>query len=170
MKVIDVVAKLRASPKFKSWQAKNKDAKLVHIFLLLEPDRPIMYDIGFYDYKKELMTSFVVDEEAHSIEQSETKDIFKQEEDGIKPLDEARIKVCFTDACKACRELQQTKYKQHNPMKEVVILQHLPIGQVWNITYITTTMQTLNMKIDAETGKVVEEKLHQIFGFDKPEK
>jgi len=167
MKVLDVVTKLRESPKFKAWQSKNKQAKLVHIFLMLEPNQPVMYDIGFYDAKKELMTSFVLDEEAKSIETSESKDVFKQEDDIIKPLEEAKIKVCFTEACKTCRELQQSKYKQHTPMKEIVILQNLPIGQVWNITYITSTMQTLNMKVDAETGKILEEKLHQIFGFDK---
>jgi hypothetical protein len=167
MKVLDVVTKLRESPKFKSWQAKNKASKLVHIFLMLEPNQPVMYDVGFYDEKKQLMTSFVLDEEAKSIETSESKDIFKQEEEKIKPLEEKKIKICFTEACKTCRELQQGKYKQHKPMKEVVILQNLACGQVWNITYITSTMQTLNMKIDAETGKIVEEKLHQIFGFDK---
>jgi hypothetical protein len=167
MKVLEVVTKLRESPKFKSWQSKNKQAKLVHIFLMLEPNQPVMYDVGFYDEKKELMTSFVLDEEAKSIETSESKDVFKQEDEKIKPIEESRIKVCFTEACTACRELQQSKYEQHKPMKEVVILQNLPIGQVWNITYITNTMQTLNMKIDAETGKIIEEKLHQIFGFDK---
>lgn len=167
MKVNEVISRLRANAKFKAWHAKNKEAKLVHVFILLEPGQQVMYDIGFYDYKKELMTSFVVDEEAKSMETSESKDVFKKEEDMIKPLDEAKLKICFTDACKACRELQQQKYRQHTPLKEVVILQNLACGQVWNITYITKTLQTLNIKIDAETGKVVEEKLHQIFSFDK---
>ena len=51
-------------------------------------------------------------------------------------------------------------------MKEVVILQNLDVGQVWNITYITKSFQTLNIKIDAETGDVLEDKLHQIFSMD----
>jgi hypothetical protein len=167
MKVLEIITKLRANPKFKAWRAKNKDAALVHMFIMLDPTQETKYDVGFYDFKKELMTSFVVDEELKTVELNESQEVFKQPGEKIKPLDEKRIKFCFKDACKRCHELQQEKYKLHTPIKEIVILQNLECGQVWNITYIAKTFKTLNFKIDAETGKVIEDKLHDIFTFDK---
>lgn len=167
MKVLEILKKFKQAKQFKEWHDKNKDAKLVHIFIMLDPGQPIKYDIGFYDFKKKLMTSFTVDEELNEIQSSEDKEVFKKPGQKINPLEEPRLKICFHDACAKCHELQQSKYKQHVPIKEVVILQNLDCGQVWNITYITKTFQTLNMKVDAETGEIVEEKLHQIFSFDK---
>jgi hypothetical protein len=167
MKVLEIISKLRASPKFKEWQAKNKNAALVHMFIMLDPTQQTKYDVGFYDFKKKLMTSFVVDEDVKEIELNESKEVFKQPGEKIKPLEEAKIKVCFSEACKTCHELQQEKYRMHQPIKEIIILQNLDCGQVWNITYIAKTFKTLNFKIDAESGKVIEDKLHDIFAFDK---
>jgi hypothetical protein len=165
----ELIPALRDTEKYKQWHKENPGAKLVHLFLMLDPGQDVKYDIGFYDFDKKLMTSFIVDEKLSGVEISESKEIFTKDQSSIKPLDEGRIKIHFEDACETCRKLQQEKYKQHEPMKEVVILQNLDVGQVWNITYIAKTFQTLNMKVDAETGGIVEEKLHQIFSFDKGE-
>ncbi|MBU2561612.1 MAG: hypothetical protein KKD17_04895 [Nanoarchaeota archaeon] len=167
MKVLEILKRFKQTEQFRQWQAKNKDSKLVHVFIMLDPGQDVKYDIGFYDYKKKLMTSFTVDEELKDIQSREDKEVFKKPGEKINPLDESRLKVCFRDASAKCRELQNNKYKQHAPIKEVIILQNIDCGQVWNITYITKTFQTLNMKVDAETGDIVEEKLHQIFTFDK---
>ncbi|MBN1544986.1 hypothetical protein JW898_06015 [Candidatus Woesearchaeota archaeon] len=167
MKVLDVLKRFKQTTLFKEWHRKNKEAKLVHVFIMLDPGQEVKYDIGFYDYSKKLMTSFTVDEALNDIQSREDKEVFKKPGDKINPLDESRLRICFNEACAKCRQLQNDKYRQHTPIKEVVILQNLDCGQVWNITYITKTFQTLNMKVDAETGDIVEEKLHQIFSFDK---
>ncbi|MBW3022928.1 hypothetical protein KY308_02405, partial [Candidatus Woesearchaeota archaeon] len=57
------------------------------------------------------------------------------------------------------------KYKTHIPIKRIAILQHLPIGQVWNITYVTQSFNTLNIKINAETKEIVSDKLVSIVQF-----
>ncbi|MFC1741414.1 hypothetical protein ACFL3V_02675 [Nanoarchaeota archaeon] len=163
MEVIALVGKLRESAKFKEWHSANSSAKFVHIFLMVEPGKDTLYDIGFFDYEKSLMTSFVVDAGLKSIEVSESKEVFSEDPQKIKPIDESRVKVHFDDAIKTAAELQASKYKAHTPMKEVVILQNLEVGQVWNITYVTNSFQTLNIKVDAENGKVLDDKLHQIF-------
>ncbi|MBI2652931.1 hypothetical protein HYX00_05695, partial [Candidatus Woesearchaeota archaeon] len=41
------------------------------------------------------------------------------------------------------------------------------LGNIWNITYITEAFNTLNMKIDASNGKVLEHNLSSIFSFKK---
>ncbi|MBW2964322.1 hypothetical protein KY363_02585 [Candidatus Woesearchaeota archaeon] len=163
MEVVKLITLLQAKKEFKDWHAKNKDAKLVHIFLMVEPGKETKFDIGFYDYKKQLMTSFVMDRNADGLEKSESKEVFSEDPQKIKPIEENRVKVLFDDAQKTAAALQKEKYRQHKPMKEIVILQNLPVGQVWNITYVTQQLETLNIKVDAESGKVVEDKLHKIF-------
>jgi len=163
MEVVKLVSMLRKRPEFRQWRKSNKDADLVHIFLMVEPGKPIMFDIGFLDKDRKIMTSFLVDKDITSIETSESKEIFSQDPQKIKPLEEGKVKILFDKALETAGKLQKEKYKQHIPMKEIVILQNLDIGQVWNITYITQSFETLNIKVDAETGKVLEDKLHKIF-------
>ena len=45
-------------------------------------------------------------------------------------------------------------------MKKIMILQSLPapLGTVWNVTFVLQTFQTLNIKIDVQTGEVKEHK------------
>ncbi len=161
----ELIPALEETETFREWKEKNPDAKIVHLFLLLDPGKDTKYDIGFYDPKKKLMTSFVADGEMKDIEISESKEIFTKDTASINPLDMSKVKTSFEQAMETCRKLQQEKYAKHEPLKEVVILQKLEQGQVWNITYITKTFQTLNIKVDAETGEVVEDDLHQIFSF-----
>ncbi len=40
-------------------------------------------------------------------------------------------------------------------------------GDIWNITYVTEAFNTLNMKIDAENGRVLEHNLASVFSFRK---
>ena len=161
------IYKLRNHDTFRKWHEKNKGARLVHAFMMLEPGKEAGCDIGFYDFDKKLMTSFLVDNDVKNIQITESKEIFTKDTQQIKPLEEGRIKVRFDKALETASSLQKKKYKMHEPIKEVVILQHLEIGQVWNVTFITRNFQTLNMKIDAETGEILEDRLHEIFSFDK---
>jgi len=167
MKVFEMLTKLRESPKFKQWQGKNKEATLVHVFVSLEKGVLPAYDIGFFDAKKNHMTSFVLDEAAKDIQMNESDEVLCEEGKCILPLDESTVKIDLLDAERISQDLQKEKYKTHLPIKAILILQNLEIGQVWNVTYITKTFQTLNMKIDSSTGKIIEEKLHSIFSFDK---
>lgn len=167
MDVKKVISALQEKKEFKDWHEQNLDAKLVHVFMMIEQGKAVNLDIGFYDFSKELMTSFLVDEAVSSVKITESKEIFTTDTGKIKPLDENKMAVTFDEALKISLELQKNKYKQHVPVKEIVVLQNLEIGQVWNITFITKQFQTLNIKVDSASGKVVEDKLHEIFSFDK---
>jgi len=56
------------------------------------------------------------------------------------------------------------------PVKIIAILQNLEnLGNVWNLTFVIAAFNTLNMKINAENGKIVEHKLSSILSFKKDE-
>lgn len=163
MDIKTLLEKLRKSSVFKKWHSNNKDSVLVHLFVMLEPGAVPNYDVGFYDFKKELMTSFSVDENVSRIELNEAKEIFKEEGQKIEALEESKIKITLDEAIFISLKLQKEKYSPHAPLKQIVILQNIKEGQVWNITFVTKSFKTLNIKVDSETGKVVEDKIHELF-------
>ena len=65
-------------------------------------------------------------------------------------------------------EFQKKNLPRENNVKTIVILQNMAkLGNVWNITYLTDAFNTLNMKIDAATGKVLEHTTASVFSFKK---
>ena len=75
------------------------------------------------------------------------------------------VKLDISDALGKANLLQKEKYSVHNPVKIIVILQTIPEGTVYNITYITQSFKTLNIKVSAITGDIVADKLLSIFDF-----
>ena len=63
-------------------------------------------------------------------------------------------------------DLQKKEYSVHAPAKKIVIIQSLDIGQVWNITFLTKTFKTLNVKIDSQDGSI---SAHGLIDFFKVE-
>ena len=48
------------------------------------------------------------------------------------------------------------------------ILQNLgEFGNIWNITYVTHSFKTLNIKINAENGKILHHSLDSLMDFVK---
>jgi uncharacterized protein YpmB len=55
---------------------------------------------------------------------------------------------------------------QEIPTKKIFILQQKE-SPIWNITYLTQSLNILNMKINAETGQIIEEKIESAMNFQK---
>mgnify|MGYP006434371207 CR=1 FL=1 len=55
---------------------------------------------------------------------------------------------------------------QEIPSKKIFILQQKE-SPIWNITYLTQSLIILNMKINAETGQIMEEKIESAMNFQK---
>jgi hypothetical protein len=55
---------------------------------------------------------------------------------------------------------------QEIPSKKIFILQQKE-SPIWNITYLTQSLNILNMKINAETGQIMEEKIESAMNFQK---
>ena len=162
MELKKIIQDLKDSEQFKAWKEKNPNAKLVHVFTMIDPSLEMNYDIGYYQFEKKIMTSFTISNKG-DVAIREDEEVFKREEDEIHKIDEDKIKIDFGDAIETALALQKEKYKVHEPIKKIVILQNIQQGQVWNITFITKQFSTLNFKIDSENGAVLEDKVHQIF-------
>ena len=79
-----------------------------------------------------------------------------------------KVKLTFDTAIEKANEFQQKNFPKDNCIKTIAILQNIhQFGNIWNITYITESFNTLNMKINAENGNVLEHNLSSVFSFRK---
>jgi len=160
----ETLKKLENSKEFKEWKKDNPDVFLSYGFLIVRENQTDDWKIGYYHKKDDKISSFIVGEKIDIEPESE---VFKKEKTKVNELDLAKVKFDIDKAIEIAKKLQEEKYKNEKSQKSIIILQKLKIGQIWNITYITYNMNTLNIKIDTQTGKILEHKLSSLFEYKK---
>jgi hypothetical protein len=155
--MIKSLKQLQQSAKYKHWKQTHKDHFLSHIFSF----EPGCLQFGYSDKSAERITTFVVKQDSVAV--SGEEEIFKQPETKLLPLRLERVKLSLEKALAKALAFQKSHYKEHEPQNQIVILQSLDIGQVYNITFVTKTLHTLNLKIHAGSGRVIEQKLTSLF-------
>ena len=164
MDVKPALKKLEESKDFKEWHKRNKNTYLSYAFKIPQEMDANDWQIGFYDKKRDKITTFVIDGSDVSIRGGE--EIFKKDDMKVNEIQINKVKLTFDNAIEKANEFQQEKFPKDKSIKTIAILQNISnFGNVWNITYITESFNTLNMKIDAENGKVIEHNLSSVFSF-----
>jgi len=154
--ILDAVDK---SAVHKDWARAHAHCYLTHVFYMIEGETINGFDVGYYDKGTQKMTSFSVDANLSNVNMAGESEVFKEPDKVIKELNLSIVNVEGETALEIASKCQQEKYPQEKPFKKIIILQRLDKNQVWNITYITQTFKTLNIKIDAENGKILDDKL-----------
>ena len=164
MQFKEALKNLESSQEFKEWKKKNTEDYLVHGFATLAgySDEPFNWQIGYYNKKTDKITPFDVGE---NVIIGEPSDAFKKT-DSIEELDIKKVKISLAEAIKKAEHKQKEEYSRQTPMKIFCVIQNYEkYREIWNITLITTTMNTLNIKINPSTGKIVEDKLTALMSF-----
>lgn len=159
------VERLENSNEFKAWRKKHKKDYLSSGFVIVE-QKQSPWKAGYYDKKKNKITSFVIGEK---VEIEPEEEIFQKEKSEIKGLELDKINVEIPEAIVLAGNFQKDKYKGEEPVKIIAILQNIDSGQIWNLIFITQKMNTLNIKIDCDEGKVIEHQLASMMNFIKKE-
>ena len=158
--------KLQGTLDFKKWKQKNKTTYFSYAFKILQEMTSNDWQLGFYDKKKDKITTFIV--KGDDIRISPPEEVFKKEDMNVNEIEISKINLAFDNVISKAIEFQQKNFPKDTSIKTIVILQNISkFGNVWNITYVTEAFNTLNMKIDASNGKVVEHNLSSIFSFRK---
>jgi hypothetical protein len=160
--MLETYKSLEKHKDFKSWKAKHKAWFLSYIF-----SDSVDIQIGFADKEGQRVTSFCLKGKELGI--TEDQEVFKKPESKIHELKLTKVKVTAEQAVDKAEKLQKSKYSEHPVMKRIIILQNIEKGTVYNITFVTKTFHTLNIKIDAATARVKEHKLTSLFDFARKE-
>jgi len=75
------------------------------------------------------------------------------------------VKISLNDAVQTAQALQKQKYPGDMVSKKIMVLQTLNNIPTYNMTLITMTFKMINIRVDAATGNVLEEKMQPIMDF-----
>ncbi len=153
--VHDAVTELTQNKLFKSWKDSHPQCILSHLFSPLDAQyrAKSFWEIAFYDPKKEKIVVFTPNQEGEITLQKED-DIFKRESDVVEELDLKSVALSFEKA----RAIFADKVKELFPKMQVgdgfIVLQTVMGKTLWNFTFITKTLQFINIKINAASGEI----------------
>lgn len=160
------IEKLEKNPEFLEWKKENKNAFLSYAFTVLEENKQSDWQIGYYDKKNDKMTTFMFKNDDIVICPDE--EIFKKENAKIIKLDIKKVNVSLDKALNYADEFQKKKFPKEESLKIIAILQNISgLSNIWNITQITKNFKILNIKINANTGKIIKYNLLSVFDFKR---
>lgn len=162
MDLKELYKKLTESEEFKEWKKKHPKDYLVHFFKFSEEFEGD-WQIGYYSKESDKITGFVIGEQIGVLPE---ENVFKKQ-GAVKKLVLSKVKISEKEAFESLKKIKEEEYQSKVSLKTIVVLQNLSVGQVWNITFITNDFNTLNFKIGAENGKVLNHELTSLVNFTK---
>lgn len=149
----DDVGRIMNSEIFKNL---NKKLYLCSCFSI---DDDWQYD--FYDKKSKKITSFKLDNEIRVVD--EESKVFQKEDVELEKLDLEDIKVDLAEALLKVEKIRKEKTSE-GINKKIIILQCIEVP-LWNISFLTSGFNILNVKINAVDGKIISEKFESLLNF-----
>ena len=153
---------LEKSQEFKEWKKNNPQDHLSYGMFIVE-DKEREWKIGYCN-KENQLTSFNIGKKI-TIEPDE--EALQKKKQKILGLDKEKLKLDLAEAVAIANDTQKEEFATETPTKIVAIVQKLDIGQIWNITFLTQSFNTLNFKIDSSNGNVIEKKISPLFQMQK---
>ena len=159
-----LITKVEASEEYKNWRNSNPKPFLSSIFTIPDSD-PEECHLNYFDAEKEEINSFVVGEDIKLITHSEILS------DGVpKELEPEKVSITFDKVLSIANDLMKKKYPNFKPARSMLVLQYIDGKQVWNISFFSALLHTLNIRIDASDGTVLLDKLLSIIHFEDTKK
>jgi uncharacterized membrane protein YkoI len=157
MDVNDTVSRVTDSVLYRQWSRDNPGFYLVHV-LYMSKHPP---QVGFYNKSTDRMYTFNVDDDISINPEAE---VFKNQK-SIAQLKLEKVKIDKARALDIVQEQKKEKYPGEILETEIVILQQIKAGLVYNVTYFTKAFKTLNIKVDAMEGKIISHEIASLVGF-----
>lgn len=153
---------------YRQWKQKNPDSYFVSAFFLGEEFSSGSKDwqFDFYEPDKDKVVSFVYGKDLPIKEE----EVFKKTKDAIPELVLDNIKVDLEKAIDIFENIKKSKHPGEIATKKLFILQVLEGKTIWNITYISSAFNILNIKIDALSDNVLSESFSSVLSFKDKER
>jgi hypothetical protein len=162
MDLHETLAKLTRHTVFKDWHSKNKKYFLAHAFVMLDEANKNTWQIGFYNSEKERMVTFIITD--NTVQHTEDQEVLRTE-GSIQPLKPEEVTHTIENALETARNCLKENYRAEKPIKEFFIIQNAEEHTMFNITFVTQSLKTINIKIDAKTGKIIKHSMQALADF-----
>ncbi len=165
--------RLLDSKEFKEWLEKYPNTYLSDFFCILDKDSSDdnIWQIDYYNPETDNITSFELPADKRkkcTLKEAESK-IFKQDHEKVNELHLEKIDLNDQDSIDRAKEFLKEKHPGETPIKTILILQHSKDFKkpIWNLTFMTTSFNMFNAKIDAGNGDVLEHSLKNAMSLKK---
>jgi hypothetical protein len=162
MKAQEIVDKVERNLEFKEWKKSNSKSYLAHIFHMIDSSNTCSWQVGYYN-PDDTITTFIVESEEIKIVPEEK--VFKKTKKKVKRLDLMEVEIDIDKALEIAENFQKEKCKGNEPAKIILVLQDIAKSNIYNISYITKSINLLNMKIDAKNGNIISYDLTPLMQF-----
>ena len=144
----------------------NEDIFFSYALMTMEKNEASPWQLGFYNKATDKIMTFVVGKDEIAAQKEE--EVFKKPGMEVKPIEMEKAKLKFDEIIKKAEKFKKEEYPKEAISKTIAILQNLQgFGTIWNITFVTDSFKTLNMKINPENGEVMHHNLESLMNFVK---
>ena len=161
--VHDLFKQLSEHDKFTEWRNEHENSFLSHFFCALDEKYQAKgaWEVGFFDPDKDKITVFVTSNLAagNGPEIKQEDEVFKKKQEVVQELNFDEVKITYRQALENFKENLNKTYPNLQLGDGFIVLQKIDDKTLWNFTFITKTLQFVNIKIDTASGEVES---HQI--------
>ena len=166
MELKQAFEKVSKNKEYKDSIKENKSIFFSYALITIESNKTTPWQLGFYNKSTDKITTFVIGKDEIAVQKEE--EVFKKPGMEVKPIEIEKAKSKFSEIIKKADKFRNEKYSKETVSKTIAILQNLgEYGMVWNITFVTDSFKTLNMKINPENGEVLHHALESLMNFVK---
>ncbi|MGV8168700.1 MAG: hypothetical protein ACP5N3_01450 [Candidatus Nanoarchaeia archaeon] len=163
MDIIREYEKLINSEVFKEFKNSSEHFYLVHVYQMKGGQNESSVEFGFYNSKTDKIVVF----ETNPFMKRAEEEVFKEGKT-IHPLHLETVKLSMEEALAVAERTRKEKYPSEIIYQMICILQNID-RQVWNITLISMSFNIINIRIDSESGAIVDTNIHSIMELGKRE-
>ncbi|MBW3021230.1 hypothetical protein KY334_08090 [Candidatus Woesearchaeota archaeon] len=144
-----LIQEVESSDEFKKWKETHKEYFLAHIFNV---DQGTSWQIGYSDGEK--ASTFTL----NPISVEDSDELTKRPEVKVLHLNIDKLTLDYEKAMDLFNNLLKEKHPKEQIFKKIIIIQNIDNKEMYNITGLTHTFKTLNVKIDMN-GNIIEDSL-----------
>lgn len=163
-KLQQVLKLVEDSDVFKNWHKKHANFYLCAFFRNIGNMDNIEWQVHYYWPENDTITVFSVGAEINIVEEDSL--ILKRNDEKVEELKLDNINVDLLRALEIADNYIKENYPKEEIVKRLIILQKLK-RIVWNITCMTLSVNLLNVKLDAESGEVIEESMGPLLKYGR---
>jgi len=166
MELKQALERLDKSKEYKDSIKGNNDIFFSYALMTIEKNEASPWQLGFYNKSTDKITTFVIGKGEIAVQKEE--EVFKKPGMEVKPIDIEKAKLKFSEGIEKAEKFKKEEYPKEAISKTIAILQNLQgFGTIWNITFVTDSFKTINLKINAENSEVISHNLESIMDFVK---
>ncbi|MFC1769266.1 hypothetical protein ACFLZX_05900 [Nanoarchaeota archaeon] len=159
-------SKLKGNVLFNKWKESHKNTIFSYAFNMIEGEKLGKWQFGFYEKSSKKVTTFVVDGEV--VEKVNEDEVFKEPDKEVVETNVDVVKMPILEMFDRIVEFTSKQYPNEVVVKIILILQNVEeFGNIWNITMVTKSMNTVNLKVDPVGGEIKSHKSLSLFEFKK---